>query len=62
MARPPADLRRLAQERAWVVKEAGRQSRFRAPPPDFTPPLLTGGTRWIAGGSRREDQHGDDGR
>ena len=70
MARPPDDLRRLAEElaaltpeeRAWVLRESARWGRFRPPPADFTPPLLTGGTRWIGGDLHREDQYGDDGR
>jgi len=70
MARSPNDLRRLAQElaaltpeeRASALKEFAGDVRCRPPPADFTPPLLTGGTRWIGGGLHREDQYGDDGR
>jgi len=70
MARSPEDLHRLAQElaaltpeeRARVFAEAARRDRFRPPPADFTPPLLTGGTRWIGGDLRRESLYGDDGR
>lgn len=70
MARSPEDLHRLAQElaaltpeeRARVFAEAARHYRFRPPPADFTPPLLTGGTRWIGGDLRRESLYGDDGR
>jgi len=70
MARPPDDLRRLAgelatltpEERAWVLRESARRVHLPPPPADFTPPLLTGGTRWIGGDLRRGDQYGDDGR
>jgi len=70
MKRSPGDLRRLAQElaalspkeRVWVLKESARRVRLPPPPADFTPPLLTGGTRWIGGDLRRGGQYGDDGR
>ena len=69
MARDPRDLRRLAQElaalspeeRARVIADATR-ARLRPLPKGFTPPVLSGGTRWIGGGLRREDLYGDDGR
>jgi len=69
MARSPEDLRRLAkelaaltpEERARVLAESARD-HLRPPPADFTPPLLTGGTRRIGGDLRRESLYGDDGR
>jgi hypothetical protein len=70
MARSPEDLRRLAQEltaltpeeRARVLAEVRSRNGFQPPPRDFSPPLLTGGTRWIGGALRRETLYGDDGR
>jgi len=70
MARDARDLRRLAQElaaltpeeRALVLVEATKAEALRPPPVDFTPPLLTGGGRWLGGGLRRESTHGNDGR
>lgn len=69
MARDPRDLRRLAQElaalspeeRARVIADA-TLARLRPLPKGFTPPALSGGTRWIGGDLRREDFYGDDGR
>jgi hypothetical protein len=69
VARDPRDLRRLAQElaalspedRARVIAEATR-ARLRPLPKGFTPPVLSGGRRWIGGDLRREDLYGDDGR
>lgn len=69
MARDPRDLRRLAQElaalspeeRAKVIADA-TWARLRPLPKGFTPPVLSGGTRWIGGKLRREDLYGDDGR
>jgi len=70
MSRSPQDLRRLAdelaslspEERARLFSEASRRERLRPPPPEFAPPVLTGGTRWLGGNLRREDLYGDDGR
>jgi hypothetical protein len=69
VARDPRDLRRLAQElaalspeeRARVIADATR-ARLRPLPKGFTPPVLSGGTRWIGGDLHREDLFGDDGR
>lgn len=69
MARDARDLRRLAQElaalspeeRARVIADATR-ARLRPLPKGFTPPVLSGGARWIGGDLRREDLYGDDGR
>jgi hypothetical protein len=69
VSRDPRDLRRLAQElaalspeeRARVIAEANR-ARLRPLPKGFTPPVLSGGTRWIGGDLLREDLYGDDGR
>jgi len=69
VARDPRDLRRLAQElaalspeeRARVIADATR-ARLRPLPKGFTPPVLSGGTRWIGGDLRREGLYGDDGR
>jgi hypothetical protein len=69
VARDARDLRRLAQElaslspeeRARVIADAAR-ARLRPLPKGFTPPVLSGGTRWIGGDLRREDLYGDDGR
>jgi len=70
MARDARDLRRLAQElaaltpeeRARVLAEATKAEALRPPPGDFTPPLLTGGGRWVGGDLRRESIYDDDGR
>jgi hypothetical protein len=70
MARDARQLHRLAQElasltpeeRARVLAEATRRDRLRAPPRGFSPPLLTGGTRWVGGDLRRDSLYGDDGR
>ena len=69
MARDPRDLRRLAEElaalspeeRSRVIADATR-ARLRPLPKGFTPPVLSGGTRWTGGDLRREDLYGDDGR
>ncbi len=69
MARDAHDLHRLAQElasltpeeRARVLAEALR-GPLRPPPATFSPPVLTGGTRWLGGELRRETLYGDDGR
>lgn len=69
MARDPRELRRLAQElaalspeeRARVIADATR-ARLQPLPKGFTPPVLSGGTRWIGGDLRRKDLYGDDGR
>jgi hypothetical protein len=69
VARDPRELRRLAQElaalspeeRARVIADATR-ARLRPLPKGFTPPVLSGGTRWIGGDLRREGLYGDDGR
>ena len=40
------------EERARVIAEANR-ARLRPLPKGFTPPVLSGGTRWIGGDLRR---------
>jgi hypothetical protein len=44
------------------VAEAMRHRSLRPPSSSFTPPVLTGGTRWVSGDLRRESLYGDDGR
>lgn len=68
MTRSLKHLRRLAQElaaltpedRARVLSEAMLRDRLRPPSRDFTPPLLSGGTRWIGGDLRRQRLFGED--
>ncbi|MBI3183496.1 MAG: hypothetical protein HYZ28_15265 [Myxococcales bacterium] len=70
MARDPKELQRLAdelaaltpEERAKVIADASRRNRFRAPPRDWKPPVLTGGSHWDGGSLRREELYEDDGR
>jgi hypothetical protein len=70
MAHDDRELHRLAQElasltpeeRSRVIAEATRLERLRPPPRGFSPPVLTGGTRWLGGDLRRESLYGDDGR
>jgi hypothetical protein len=70
MARDHRELRRLAQElasltpeeRARVLAETMLREKLHPVPKDFTPPVLKGGTRWLAGNLHREDLYGDDGR
>jgi hypothetical protein len=70
MARDPKELQRLTddlaaltpEERAKVVADATRLEKFRPPPRDWVPPVLTGGTHWDGGSLRREELYEDDGR
>jgi hypothetical protein len=65
--RSPRDLKRLAdelaalstKERARVIAEATRADRLRPLPKGFRPPVLKGGTRWIAGDLRRKGLYND---
>jgi hypothetical protein len=70
MARDARDLHRLAQElaalspeeRARVLSEAMRRDRLHPPPRAFSPPILSGGGRWVGGDLRRESLYSNDGR
>lgn len=70
MAQSSRDLERLAaelaaltpDERARVLADVARRATLKPPPPDFSPPLLTGGDAWTGGSMRREELYGDDGR
>ena len=67
MARSPEDIRRLAQElsaftpveSARILAEVRSRNGFQPPPRDFSPTILTDGTRWIGGDLRRLDLYGN---